>query len=167
MKSAFYAEKKGEISMLKYCRDKWYENKDKLEEAIRNSDDLNFCSYKTLVKMIVEYILNPSSDDNPIDEFNEDEITVIDNGDYQGTQLFMIPRKTYQPSAGDYLLTYTYYGSCSGCDTLQGIQDWSDEKLTDQQVKDFMILCKDLVCNIIKPFNDGWREDEKFTEIAE
>ena len=114
--------------MLKYCRDKWYENKDKLEEAIRNSDDLNFCNYKTLVEMIVEYILNPSSDDNSIDEFDEDEITVIDNGDYQGTQLFMIPRKTYQPSAGDYLLTYTYYGSCSGCDTLQGMQKWSDEK---------------------------------------
>ena len=165
-KSAFYAEKKkGELMMLKYCKDKWYENKDKLEEAIRNDEGLNDCNYKRLVEMIVEYILNPSNGDS--DEFDKDAITVIDNGDYQGTQLFMIPRNTYQPSAEDYILTYTYYGSCSGCDTLQAIQCWHEGKLDEQQVKDFMTLCKDLVCNIIKPFNDGWREDDKFMEIAE
>ena len=102
-------------------------------------------------------------------DFDAEEITTIDNGDYQGTQLFMIPRNTYQPSAGDYLLTFTYYGSCSGCDTLQAIQSWRDDDKvpTEEQVKDFMTLCRDLVCNITKPFNEGWREDEKFTEIAE
>ena len=150
--------------MLKYCRDKWYENKDKLEKAIRKSNDLNYCNYKRLVEMIVEYILNPSSDS--VDKFNKDAITVIDNGDYQGTLLFMIPRDTYQPSVEDYLLTYVYYGSCSGCDTLLAIQGWEDGKLKEEQVRDFMNLCKDLVCNIIKPFNSGWHEDEKFVEIA-
>ena len=150
--------------MLKYCRDKWFENKDKLEKAIRESNGLNDCDYKTLVEMVVEYILNPSSDYG--DQFDKDAITVIDNGNYQGTLLFMIPRDTYQPSAEDYLLTYTYYGSCSVCDTLQGIQIWNEDKLNEQQVKDFMSLCKDLVCNIIKPFNSGWQEDEKFIEVA-
>ena len=150
--------------MLKYRRDKWFENKDKLEAAIRESEDLNSCNYDELVKMVVEYILNPSTDG--ADEFDKDAITVINNGHYQGTLLFMIPRKTYQPCEGDYLITYVGYGSCSGCDTLQAIQNWGNNKLNEQQVKDLMILCKDLVCNIVKPYNDGWLRDEKFIEVA-
>lgn len=147
--------------MLKYCRDKWDENKDKLETALREAENLNTCDYDTLVKMVVEYILNPSADYS--DTYDKDSITIIDNGDYQGTLLFMIPTKTYQPSEYNYLLTYVGYGSCSGCDTLQAIQGWGDKKLTDTQVKDFMILCKDLVCNIVKPYNIGWRTDDKYT----
>ena len=122
------------------------------------------CS-STLVEMVVEYILNPSSGYG--DTYDKEKITLIDNGDYQGTQLFMIPLDTYQPSASEYLLTYVSYGSCSGCDTLLSIQDWNDGKLTDSQVKDFMGLCKDLVCNIIKPYNAGWRNNDKYTEIAQ
>ena len=79
----------------------------------------------------------------------------------------MIPTKTYQPDESEYLLTFVDYGSCSGCDTLQSIQYWKEGKLTDYQVKDFMVLCKDLVCNIIKPYNAGWRRDEKYEAIAE
>ena len=151
--------------MLKYCRDKWNENKDKLEKALREANNLNECEYKELVAMIVEYILNPGKDD--YNTYDPERITVIDNGDYQGTQLFMIPMDTYQPEEYEYLLTYAGYGSCSGCDTLLSIQDWGEGKLTDSQVKDFMKLCKDLVCNIVKPYNGGWREDDKFTEVSE
>ena len=151
--------------MLKYCRDKWEENKDKLEKALREKSGLNNCSYITLVEMVVEYILNPSSGYG--DTYDKKKITLIDNGDYQGTQLFMIPLDTYQPSEYEYLLTHVSYGSCSGCDTLLSIQDWNDGKLTDSQVKDFMGLCKDLVCNIIKPYNAGWRNNDKYTEIAQ
>lgn len=155
--------------MLKYCRDKWDGNKDKLEEAIRKDTSLNSCDYSYLVSLVVKHILNPIVSNEEDDDFDAEEITTIDNGDYQGTQLFMIPRNTYQPSASDYLLTFIYYGSCSGCDTLQAIQSWCDDDKvpTEEQVKDFMTLCRNLVCNITKPFNVGWREDEKFTEIAE
>lgn len=152
--------------MLKFCRDAWYENKDKLEAVIMMDDKLNFCNYSYLVKLIVKYILNPSIEDD-WNKFDADKITVIDDGDYQGTLLFMIPRDTYQPSEYDYLLTYTGYGSCSGCDTLQSIQDWEEKPPTENQVKDFMGLCKDLVCNIVKPYNYGWREEKDFIEIAE
>lgn len=152
--------------MLKFCRDAWYENKDKLEAVIMMDKNLNHCEYSYLVKLVVEHILNPSIETNWM-KFNADAITVIDNGDYQGTVLFMIPRKTYQPSAGDYLLTYSYYGSCSGCDTLLSIQDWGDKLPTENQIKDYMTICKDLVCNIVKPYNSGWREDEEFIEVTE
>ena len=151
--------------MLKFCRDAWYENKDKLEAFIVKDAKLNSCDYTYLVELVVKYILNPSI---KIDweKFDADKITVIDNGDYQGTLLFMIPRNTYQPGASDYLLTYSYYGSCSGCDTLMAIQNWEDVVPTESQIKDYMALCKDLVCNIVKPYNYGWREDEDFLEIA-
>ncbi len=151
--------------MLRYCRDKWYENKGKLEVALRETEGLNECDYKTLVEMVVEHILNPA--DGYDDTYDKGKITVIDDGDYQGTQLFMIPADRYQPSENEYLLTFVNYGSCSGCDTLKSIQDWGGGKLTDSQIGDFMILCRDLVCNIIKPYNAGWREDKKYEAIAE
>lgn len=153
--------------MLKFCRDAWCKNKDKLEAVIMMDAKLNSCDYSYLVELIVENVLNPSIEDS-WKKFDADGITVIDNGDYQGTILFMIPRKTYQPSANDYLLTYSYYGSCSGCDTLLSIQGWrNDNKVpTENQVKDYMTLCKDLVCNIVKPYNYGWRGEEDFVQIA-
>jgi hypothetical protein len=152
--------------MLKFCRDAWYENKDKLEAVIMMDTKLNSCDYSYLVELVIEYILNPSIETG-WKKFDAKNITVIDNGDYQGTILFMIPRKTYQPNFNDYLLTYSYYGSCSGCDTLLSIQDWEDGVPTENQVKDYMALCKDLVCNIVKPYNYGWQEEEEFAKIAD
>ena len=151
--------------MLKFCRDAWDKNKGLLEEAIKQDATLNHCNYDHLVELIVTYILNPSIKVR-YEKFWVEGITVIDNGGYQGTRLYIIPRKTYQPSAEDYLLTYAYYGSCSACDALQFIQSWELTTPTEEQVKDFMNLCKDLVCNITKPYNYGWREETEFTEVA-
>lgn len=49
-----------------------------------------------------------------------ERITVIDHGDYQGTLLFIVAANGYQPS--DYWSCFVHYGSCSGCDTFQGIE---------------------------------------------
>ena len=150
--------------MLKYCLEKWNANKDLLEAKLRKDGSLNSCGYIHLVELVVDFILNPSADD--YEKWDSKHITVVDNGDYQGTQLFLIPIDTYQPSEYDYLMTYVGYGSCSGCDTLLNIQDWSAEQLTERQIKDFMALCKDLVTNMIKPYNGGWRYQEEFEEVT-
>ena len=113
------------------------------------------------MEKVVEVILN-NGDDKTWDVGN---ITEIDNGDYQGTLLYLIPRDTYQPSEYDYLMTYVNYGSCSGCDTLQAIQNYEKEEITEGQLKDFMSLCKDLICCMIKPYNCGWREEEEFLPV--
>ena len=147
--------------MIRYCRDKWDKNKDTLKEVLSEDKKLNCCEYSYLVELVVEYILN---DD---EEWDTGNITVIDNGDYQGTLLFLIPRNTYQPAEYDYLMTYVGYGSCSGCDTLQHIQSWVDGKPTERQLKDYMTLCKDLVCNMVKPYNCGWRNEEEFEIVKE
>lgn len=151
--------------MLKFCVEAWDKNKEYLEKAIRADNSLNSCDYVDLVKLVVKYILNPMIEER-YHKFNPDGITIIDNGDYQGTLLFMIPRGTYQPDPYDYLLTYVYYGSCSGCDTLQSIQNWSNELPTEQQVIDFMTLCRHLVCNMVKPYNGGWCCNEDFKEVV-
>lgn len=71
---------------------------------------------------IVEEVLMAICDYEPVDSSsnygipNYNRITVIDDGDCQGTLLFVIPENCYQPS--EYYYVKVGYGSCSGCDTL-------------------------------------------------
>lgn len=152
--------------MLKFCKDAWGANKDKLENAIRHDTKMNCCEYSYLVELIIKHILNPAIP-YPDNKFDYNNITTIDNGDCCGTLLFVFPRKTYQPTASGYLMAYADYGSCGGCDTLLGIQEgWNIGKTPNEtQIKDFMSLCKDIVCSIVKPYNYGWRRDISFEEV--
>ncbi|HBE8999145.1 TPA: hypothetical protein KOR19_001182 [Clostridioides difficile] len=128
-----------------------------LESDFINRD--SYCSYEDLVKLSVKHILNDNINED--DEWDVDNISEIDNGDYQGTLLYLIPKKTYQPNEYEYLMTYVGYGSCSDCDTLINIQDSDSE----DSIEDYMCLCKDIICNIIKPYNFGWREDDKYNVV--
>jgi hypothetical protein len=149
--------------LLKYCLKKWDENKKILEERLKKDTSLIDCEYVYLVKMVVECILNQGDE---VHEFDSENITVIDNGDYQGTQLFMIPMDSCQPEEYEYILTYVGYGSCSGCDTLQRIWEKSKRKTpTKLQLKDYMSLCKDIVANMVKPYDDGWRLNDDFETV--
>ena len=161
--------------MLKYCLDKWNENKDKLEARLHTDKKIYECDYKYLVKLVVDVILNDGLgelDYHPDLYWNSEKITEIDNGDYQGTLLFLIPQETYQPSEYEYLMTYVGYGSCSGCDTLQHIRSifWYDdegpEELKEKAIKEYFALCKDILTNMIKPYNGGWRNDERFEVVT-
>ena len=157
--------------MIKFCLKKWEQNKGLLEKELRTRTDLNTCDYDLLVKLVVHNIFNDGETENHYDfggaKYDPEKITEIDNGDYQGTLLFLIPSNNYQPSESEYLMTYVGYGSCCGCDTLQGIQDWGETVLTENQVKDFMDLCRGIVQNTIKPYNHGWRWDDEFDPVEE
>ena len=151
--------------MIKYCLGKWNRNSKRLEEVLAADTKLNNCNYKYLVELVVRHILN---DDDPDDdyEWDADSITEIDDGDYQGTLLYLIPMDRYQPSENEYLMTYVWYGSCSGCDTLQSIQDWTEDCVPDtKQLRSFMMLCKDLVDHMIRPYNNGWRSSPVFEVV--
>lgn len=149
--------------MNRYCVDRWDKNKDRLQERIANSIDHNSWGYETLVKLIIEEVLNPGAESR-YDTWDSEEITVIDNGDYQGSQLFLFHKNTYQPSPADYLITFEYYGSCSGCDTLMAIQDWSsyERKLpTEIQIRDYMALCLNLIQQMRFPYWErGWFDEQ-------
>ena len=75
--------------MLKYCVDKWEKNKENLREAIEGfhyyKEDM---SYKALMSLIITHILE--------DKWDSKNFTTIDDGDYQGTLLFVIPERTYR-----------------------------------------------------------------------
>lgn len=143
--------------MIKYCLDKWEKNKDKLERALKDHSLRDTCGYGVLVKLIVEHILN---DGDPKGDWNKDEIRKIDDGDYQGTLLFLIQRRAYQPSEYDYILTFINYGSCSVCDTLEHIQE-------EGNIADYINLCRDITANMIVPYNYGWREKEEYKRVED
>ena len=120
----------------------WEKKKRRLEEYFRNTRQEKYSTYLDIVKIIVKVIL-PG--------YDYKKITVIDDGDWQGTQIFIIPSDVYQPDIEEYLYTYVYYGSCSGCDTLLGINNYEDGKPNDSQIKDYITLCLHLIQRM-KPF---------------
>ena len=121
---------------------KWERNKHKLDNFFRTNKQSEFSNYKSIVKKIFQLCIN---DDGVGAKWDFDNMVVIDHGDYQGTQLFIVPLRTYQPGVADYLITHTYYGSCSGCDTLQAICSYSDGLPDNNQVKEYMTLSLHLV----------------------
>ena len=129
--------------MIQEIIKRWEENKYKLEEYFSTTKQEKFASYEAIVQKIFELVIN--SDEDSYERFNINKMTVIDDGYYQGTQIFIIPKDTYQPNIDDYLITHTYYGSCSGCDVIHDIRNYSSGLPTEQQVKEYMILALHLV----------------------
>jgi hypothetical protein len=127
----------------------WDENKGKLEEYFKTNEQSCYNNYRLLVELLFTKVINPYLDKIEEDVFNENAIHVIDDGNYQGTLLFLIPENKYQPSPYDYVWTNQYYGSCSGCDALMGISNYDDDVPNEEQVKDYMTLCLHLLqrCN--------------------
>jgi hypothetical protein len=96
--------------------------------------------YKDIVKAVI-CILTGEDDSNEVPD--PERITIIDDGDYQGTLLFVIGATGYQPNT--YWYVKVNYGSCSGCDTLEDIRDYSDDLPTDEQIKDYMTLALHII----------------------
>ena len=135
--------------MIQEIIKKWDDNKINLEDYFRKTKQSEYETYLKLLLKVVELILNEGSEDG----YNAEDITVIDNGDYQGTFIFIIPKDTYQPTISDYIVTHTYYGSCSGCDTLQSIHSYSNELPDEDQIKEYMTLCLHLIQKM-KPLSE-------------
>ena len=115
---------------------KWEIGKARVESVFKKSHPQE---YMDIVKAVVEILGADSDYDVP----DPDRIHVIDDGDYQGTLLFIIAAKGYQPN--DYWAVKVDYGSCSGCDTLEAIRSHNDNPPTPEQVKDYMTLALHIV----------------------
>ena len=99
--------------------DKYQEiKKDLLEQFSEKEPD----SYEDIFVQTIKMMF----DNNDYDVPDYERITVIDHGDYQGTQLFIVGASGYQPSK--YWATRVDYGSCSGCDTYQAYSDSCNPK---------------------------------------
>lgn len=143
--------------MIKEIIEKWEKYKGNLENYFRTTEQREYDSYELIVKKLVELIINGDEDDDNIldcDMYDSKDIHVIDDGDYQGTQIFLVHKKTYQPSIEDYIYTHTYYGSCSGCDTLQAIHYYSENLPDEEQVKSYMMLSLHLIQKFRKMYGE-------------
>lgn len=90
--------------------------------------------YKSIVKLVIETIAREDKYSDP----DPERIHEIDDGDYQGTLVYVISAKGYQPDR--YWYARVSYGSCSGCDTLEAIRGYTDEPPTDEQVREYWTL---------------------------
>lgn len=131
--------------MIKEFVEKWDKHKNELEEYFKNNPQSEYCDYEDIVKLLFEKVINVDLTYDS-EKFDIENIKVIDDGNYQGTQIFILHKNSYQPDINEYVYTHTYYGSCSGCDTLLAILDYNyDEKPNEQQVEDLMQLALHLL----------------------
>lgn len=157
--------------MLKILVERWDRNKPLLVETLKEIENIDDIEYKDLVKITFSTIFNGQKPDvnsfcRDYKDLDVNSITEINNGSYSGTLVYLIPFDSYSPSPDEYLMTYVYYGSCSGCDTLQGIKYDSDsDGDKEKQVSELVSLCKDIITNTIKPYNHGWRHADEFDHV--
>ena len=131
--------------MIKTFVNAWDANKEDLRAYIASHGQSEYDEYGKIVRMIFDKVINPYMQNIEYLKFDVDKIHEIDDGDYQGTLIYLIPCKIYQPSQWQYVTTYVDYGSCSGCDTLLGINHYESEKPTEEQVKEYMSLCLHII----------------------
>lgn len=116
----------------------WEEKKDLVKEYFEEKHPAN---YKDIVKQVFKVL-----EDSDYSWPDSNKIHSIDDGNYQGTLVFVVPECGYQP--GRYWAVKVSYGSCSGCDTLEGIRNYTDEVPTPEQVNDYMTLALHILQNI-------------------
>lgn len=84
-----------------------------------------YAGYRDLLQKALELAV----EDDETWEYGEQpdptRIHQIDDGDYQGTYVFVVATAGYQPYV--YYATLVSYGSCSGCDTLQAAWDYGHD----------------------------------------
>lgn len=125
--------------MIKEIINEWEANKSKLRDWFMSNETEAYNEYPKIVEAIFTYVISG---------YDPEKLHVIDDGSYQGTMIFLIPKETYQPGVSEYLLTDTYYGSCSGCDTLLNIieEEYSyEEEDKEEMVNELMTLSLHLV----------------------
>jgi len=138
--------------MITEIIEQWEENKSKLKNYFETTTQNEYNQYKIILKKTFELCFK---------EYDYNKITEINDGDYQGTLIFLIPKNTYQPTERDYLCTSVSYGSCSSCDTLQRIindSDDYDELPNEKQVTEYMTLALHMVQKL-KRLDESEEED--------
>lgn len=140
--------------MIKKFIKRFDAKRDELREHFRTNEPI---SYMDIVGEVVKAISDPNEDYRTPDP---ERIHVIDDGDYQGTLVFVIGATGYQPSL--YWYVTWGYGSCGGCDTLQGIRDEGhyEEEPTKEQLDQYMMLA----LHILQGIKEMYGEDEEDEE---
>lgn len=92
---------------------------------------------------VVSLVIGILGSENKYESPDKERIYEINDGDYQGTLVYVIGANGYQPDK--YWYVKVGYGSCSVCDTLEAIREYSNNRPTDEQVKDYMTLALHII----------------------
>jgi hypothetical protein len=114
---------------------KWYENSNLIRDKFAAKHPYN---YKEIVTAVIEILASGDEDEDYGKVPDAERIHEIDDGDYQGTLVYVIGANGYQPDR--YWYVKVGYGSCSYCDTLERIRGYSSDLPTEEQVRDYMTL---------------------------
>jgi hypothetical protein len=123
--------------MIKDFVEKFEKNKEALRAkfAAKHPDN-----YAEVVKNVIEILREESANKTAPDP---ERIHQIDDGNYQGTLVYIIAECGYQPDI--YWYVKVSYGSCFACDILEGIRRYDSDQPSEQQVKDYMILALHII----------------------
>jgi hypothetical protein len=123
--------------ILNYVK-QWEERKHLLEQWL-NDNEPN--SYENIYEMLFNLVVTKPNDDE-YSEWDWGRFVKIDDGSYQGNEIYILCSNEYQPSLTDYIFTSVAYGSCSACDTFQWIEMLEDKA---ERVKQYMTLALHMV----------------------
>jgi hypothetical protein len=122
--------------ILHYVK-QWEERKHLLEQWLTKNEPN---SYENIYEMLFHLVITRSERGEL--EWDWNRFVKIDDGEYQGNEIFILCSNVYQPELTDYIFTSVAYGSCSGCDTFQAIQESEDKA---ERVKGYMTLALHMV----------------------
>ena len=122
--------------MIQEFVDRFMENKPKLENVFRKKHPDTYIE-------VVEAVVKILHDNSKYGTIDPKRIHEINDGDYQGTLVYVVGAEGYQPRR--YWYVRVDYGSCSGCDTLESIREYSSDKPTEEQVGHYMTLALHIV----------------------
>lgn len=98
--------------MIEEFTKRWFERNHMVREAFEAELPNEYLDIVTAVVTMLH-------DENVYKSIDPKRIHEINDGEYQGTLVYVIGSSQYQPD--DYWYFKISYGSCSACDTLEGI----------------------------------------------
>lgn len=131
--------------MIQEFVDRYMANKDALAAIYAEKHPE---SYEEIVRNVVTAL----DDEDSVRGMDPNRIHEIDDGDYQGTLVYVIGGTGYQPD--EYWYVKISYGSCSGCDTLESIRCYDSGKPREGQIADYMSLSLHVVEGLKKMGDD-------------
>ena len=111
---------------------------DRFHAAENELKDLFTRHHPSDYEELVGWVIKAISDD--LSGPDHENIQQTRSGGYSGTLLFTIADKS-----DGFWYAKIDYGSCSACDTLEGIRKYSDEPPTREQTADYMSLALHIV----------------------
>ena len=123
--------------ILHYVK-QWEERKHLLEQWLTKNEPNSYQDiYETLFRLVVT-----KPNDDEYSEWDWKRFVKIDDGSFQGTEIYILCSNVYQPELTDYIFTSVEYGSCSACDTFQWIEMLQDK---EERFKQYMTLALHMV----------------------